>query len=70
MRAQLPVERLLLLRAFALGGDGGIVALFVAVAVFMVKSRRASRVAFGCFVPYLLWLAFAAYLNAYVCLYN
>ena len=47
-----------------------IVALLVAVVVFMVKSRRACRVAFGCFVPYLLWLAFAAYLNAYVCLYN
>ena len=47
-----------------------IVALLVAVAVFMLKSRRASRVAFWCFVPYLLWLAFATYLNAYVCLYN
>ena len=47
-----------------------IVALLVAVAVFMLKSRRASRVAFWCFVPYLLWLSFATYLNAYVCLYN
>ena len=51
-------------------GFGVIVLLLVSVVAFLCLAWRHNRWAFGCFVPYLLWLAFAAYLNLYVCLYN
>lgn len=47
-----------------------ILALCISVISFTLKAYRDSRIAFWCFIPYLLWVAFATYLNLYICLYN
>lgn len=44
--------------------------LLVAVVCFLFKSVRFSRLAFICFLPYVLWLVLATYLNVYICIYN
>ncbi|MBB3949616.1 TspO/MBR family protein [Aureimonas jatrophae] len=40
-----------------------IVGLLAAVLVFLVRVKARDRVAFWCFVPYAVWVAFAALLN-------
>ena len=40
------------------------------VAAYVVQSRRASKAASVLFVPYVLWLLFATYLNAYILVCN
>lgn len=47
-----------------------IVLLDVAVIYYIVRSYRVSRVAALLFVPYVVWLAMATYLNAYITIYN
>ncbi len=47
-----------------------IVALAWVVVVYMIKSYRVSKVSSWLFVPYVLWLAFATYLNAYIYIAN
>ena len=40
------------------------------VAAYVVQSRRASKAASALFAPYVLWLLFATYLNAYILVCN
>lgn len=44
--------------------------LDVVVIYYMVRSYRLSKVASLLFVPYVVWLAMATYLNGYIALYN
>lgn len=51
----------------------GLIDIFLldAVAIsYMINSRRINRAAAWLFIPYILWLLFATYLNGYVFFYN
>ena len=47
-----------------------IIVLDVAVLLYIVRSRAVSRVASYLFVPYILWLLMASYLNGYILMCN
>lgn len=47
-----------------------IVILDVLVINYIIKSRQINRVSSWLFIPYLLWLLFATYLNGYILFYN
>jgi len=48
-----------------------IILLIIAIVVYLVETYRwANTVSFALFIPYLLWVLFAAYLNLYIFLYN
>ena len=53
-----------------LWGLADIVLLDVVAILYMMYSYRINRAAAYLFIPYLLWLLFATYLNGYVFLYN
>ena len=53
-----------------LAGLVDILILDALVAAYVVQSRRASKAASALFVPYVLWLLFATYLNAYILVCN
>ena len=53
-----------------LAGLVDILILDALVAAYVVQSRRASKAASVLFVPYVLWLLFATYLNAYILVCN
>lgn len=44
--------------------------LDIVVLYYIVKTYRTARISSLLFVPYMLWIAFASYLNLYVVLYN
>lgn len=53
-----------------LAGLVDILILDALVAAYVVQSRRASKAASALFVPYVLWLLFATYLNTYILVCN
>lgn len=53
-----------------LAGLVDILILDALVAAYVVQSRRASKAALALFVPYVLWLLFATYLNTYILVCN
>lgn len=48
-----------------------IILLIVAILFYLVQTYRwANKFSFSLFIPYLLWVLFAGYLNLYIVLYN
>lgn len=47
-----------------------IVVLDILVIYYIAKSKSVNKISAYLFVPYLLWILFATYLNGYVLLYN
>lgn len=47
-----------------------IVILDIIVIFYIIKSYSVSKISTWLFVPYLLWILFATYLNAYIFIYN
>lgn len=47
-----------------------ILILAVLIAAYIVRAYRLSKAASTLFLPYLLWVCFAAYLNLFIVLYN
>lgn len=48
-----------------------IILLDIVVAIYLFKAYyKANKFSFAMFIPYLLWLLFATYLNLYIYLYN
>ncbi|MEI3854113.1 MULTISPECIES: tryptophan-rich sensory protein [Ensifer] len=57
-------------RKSVLSVEATIIALLIAVAGFVVASRRRDRVSAPLFLPYLAWVAFATTLNSSILLMN
>lgn len=64
------MERRLFYFRSPLAGLVDILILDALVAAYVVQSRRASKAASALFVPYVLWLLFATYLNTYILVCN
>jgi len=48
-----------------------IILLTIAIIIYLVETRRkANKFSFGLFIPYLVWVLFAGYLNLYILLNN
>ncbi len=47
-----------------------IIILDMLVILYIIKTYRVSKISSYLFVPYLLWIIFATYLNAYIFIYN
>lgn len=62
-------HRLLLLRE-PLWGMGIILILDVVVLDYIFITFKKDKLAAACFIPYILWLLWATYLNAYIYIFN
>lgn len=47
-----------------------IILLDVVVLIYVIRSYSIKRISSYLFIPYLLWIFFATYLNAYILMYN
>lgn len=47
-----------------------IILLDIAIIIYLFKSYPVSKVSSYLFIPYVLWVTFAAYLNLYIFIYN
>lgn len=47
-----------------------IVLLIIVCLLYMTFAKRISKLASWLFIPYILWLVFALYLNIFICFYN
>lgn len=70
VRVQFPVEHTLLRLPQPLLGMADIVVLDVLVILYLVRSANVRAAAAWLFVPYLCWILFATYLNAYILVAN
>ena len=53
-----------------LSGFINILLLDIVVLFYILTVHRINRLSAWLFIPYILWLAFATYLNAYILIYN
>lgn len=64
------MEHFLLLSPSPLLGFANILVLDVLVVYYMIESYPVKKSSAYLFVPYLLWLILATYLNGYILMYN